>query len=121
LTDRAGKKKGLTGWQHWERHRIKWLEWAKAGGLSVEFEPWDKGSLLETLTDPRCRGLAEYWFGRPLFDLNWFQERFQLVKADLRVLCVLAVAFKNATAKARRRKEMYSPTIAKAKGGTACP
>jgi len=83
LTDRSGNKKGFFGWQHWDRHKAKWKKWAKAKGLSVDFELWSKGDLGDRLIDPRNRGLAEYWFRSPLFDQAWFIEHFNAVKADL--------------------------------------
>ena len=84
LTDRSGtKKKGLTGWKHWENHKAQWNKWASEKGLSIEFEPWTKSDIVERLILPENKGLIEYWFNTPLFDISWFQKNFDTVKADL--------------------------------------
>ena len=77
LTDKAGvKRRGKTGWQHWETHKDKWIELAKSQGNNfIEFEPWIKTELEAKLIDPKAVGLRNYYFGTVELHRQWFEER----------------------------------------------
>ncbi len=85
LTNRSGKKGwGKRGWEHWDTHKSKWEKWAYSKGMTVEFIPWTKSELTDSLvTSPENRGLVLYWFNTDLFDEAWFLDLFERSKADL--------------------------------------
>jgi len=77
LTDRAGKRKGKTGWEHWETRVKKWkAEAAALGNKAIEFEAWPQSELLTRLIANRHLGIREYFFGDVAFSTNWFQKNF---------------------------------------------
>ncbi|WP_454060861.1 hypothetical protein [Candidatus Nitrospira salsa] len=85
LTDKSGKlRRGKTGWKHWDTHKTKWNEWAKAKEMDVEFIPWTKSDITDKLvSNTTHRGLILFWFNTNLFDQQWFTNIFERVKADL--------------------------------------
>lgn len=84
LTGRSGLKgKGKTGWEHWDTHRKKWLGWAKAQGLTIEFRVWTAFDLRTRAVTDLAPGAISYWFGGQVFDEAWFEAKARAALNDL--------------------------------------
>lgn len=77
LTDKTGtKRKGKSGWEHWEGHKEKWRKAAAAQGIpDLQFEMWSKSELLLRLLASGTEGLREFFFGDIPLSLAWFRQK----------------------------------------------
>ena len=67
----------------WDQHVEKWEDWADEEGMSVEFEYWGRGEILERLGRDEHRGRYYFWFNGELFSQGWFRERFEEARANV--------------------------------------
>lgn len=59
----------------WNDHRSKWIAWANARQMKVEFVWWGSSELLDLLSLPDNAGRVLFWFGSPgRFDQAWFES-----------------------------------------------
>lgn len=79
LTEKSGqKRKGKSGWEHWESRKTKWLEEAARVGIrDIQFSAWTKSELTTKLTNDNLKGLIEYFFGDVKLTHNWFNNKVQ--------------------------------------------
>lgn len=77
LTDRSGKKrKGKTGWQHWDIRVEKWKNLANTSGINqIKFEVWTLSDLISFLSKPNTAGLRSYFFGQPELNPELLKEK----------------------------------------------
>lgn len=77
LTDKSGvKRKGKTGWEHFDSHKKKWLEKAKQLEIvDIVFEVWSESELLHKSKKRESEGLLEYFFGQTETSIDWFQQK----------------------------------------------
>ncbi|SEN06152.1 hypothetical protein SAMN05444354_12968 [Stigmatella aurantiaca] len=61
--------------EKWDDHVEKWVKWASAKGMSVEFVYWGSHELLERLTRSEHVGRVQFWFDVRGFDAAWFNAR----------------------------------------------
>ena len=59
----------------WDEHVQKWITWASARGMTVEFLYWGSYELLERITRPEHIGRVRFWFDVRRFDMAWFTAR----------------------------------------------
>lgn len=59
----------------WNDHVQKWLAWATAHSMAVEFIFWGSHELLERLQRPENAGRVCFWFEVQAFDQRWFSAR----------------------------------------------
>lgn len=71
----------ITGWRsatdRWNQHVEKWIGWAAARSMSVEFVYWGSHALIVRLSRPENVGRRWFWFGKIGFDNKWFSERLE--------------------------------------------
>ena len=85
LTDRAGtKRKGKTGWEHWDSRVEKWKAKAESEGINyIEFVPWTKTELISRLVQNDTKGLRDFIFGNIRLDIQWFENKLEHALKDL--------------------------------------
>jgi hypothetical protein len=63
--------------QRWDEHVEKWLGWATARGMVIEFVWWGSHELLDRLAHSQHVGRVRFWFDIHGFDGAWFQARLE--------------------------------------------
>ncbi len=69
----------------WDAFVIEARAEADAIGREVSIELWDETGLIHSLTAPGgiIDGIRAYWFDEAVLTRDWFQDRFEVVRADL--------------------------------------
>jgi hypothetical protein len=66
-----------SGREHWDEHVQKWIGWAAAKGMTVDFIWWGVSEMLDKMSKPENAGLVRFWFDTAAFDPDWFQNRLE--------------------------------------------
>lgn len=61
--------------ERWDEHVQKWVGWASAREMTVEFVYWGSHELLDRLVRPEHIGRLRFWFDVRMFDEGWFSAR----------------------------------------------
>ncbi|MDO6514039.1 NACHT domain-containing NTPase [Neptuniibacter sp. 2_MG-2023] len=77
LTEKSGvKRKGMSGWGHWDNNVKKWSKWALDQGISdIKFTPWTKSEITALLAKKKSQGLLEYFFGNIQLSMGWYHVK----------------------------------------------
>lgn len=67
----------------WRAHEQKWLAIAKSQGVSLEISYWGTHEIFDRLSRSDHAGRLFFWFHEDLFTSEWFQHRFEEVRADV--------------------------------------
>ena len=60
---------------NWNKRVKKWNKWAKAEGISVDFDYWGESEIIERLSKPENRGRYYFWFNKEIFHYSWFERQ----------------------------------------------
>jgi hypothetical protein len=70
----ARKPNQTSATEQWEKHREKWIAWAKKRQMRVEIILWDEHELVQRLSKPENRGRHWFWFNTPSMDSEFFRR-----------------------------------------------
>lgn len=83
LTDIVPKRRGKSGWEHWQEHEKSWVARAKGLGIKVDFVAWTASGIEGFLTRKGMEGLRDYWFGQLQFSQDWLTRQFDRTVSGL--------------------------------------